>query len=164
MVMLMDSGGPPPINVSQEAHAGCLSFELSHGLQRIVVNCGLPGTNRGTWRQVARATAAHSTVVFNDTSSCRFLDGVQLRQRRVGAEAEATAHLAKEAGGLGPVVVLEGDHLGFFGLRTRHGFSSSGCSYGRRSCGRLRFGEATSSAPFPSAIVIFRDRWWESGR
>ena len=27
--------------------------------------------------------------------------------------------------------------------------------------GRVRFGEATSCAPFPSAIVIFRDRWWE---
>ena len=74
MVLLMDTGAPPPISVSQEAHAGCLSFELSHGLQRIVVNCGLPGTNRETWRQVARATAAHSTVVFNDTSSCRFLE------------------------------------------------------------------------------------------
>jgi uncharacterized heparinase superfamily protein len=47
---------------------------MSHGLQRIIVNCGLPGTNRETWRQVARATAAHSTVVFNDTSSCRFLE------------------------------------------------------------------------------------------
>jgi uncharacterized heparinase superfamily protein len=75
MVLLMDVGHPPPIGVSQEAHAGCLSFELSHGLQRIVVNCGLPRANRETWRQVARATAAHSTVVFNDTSSCRFLEG-----------------------------------------------------------------------------------------
>src|SRR4029079_2533105 len=75
MVLLIDDGGEPPISVSQEAHAGCLSFELSQGLQRIVVNCGLPGTNRETWRQVARATAAHSTVVFNDTSSCRFLEG-----------------------------------------------------------------------------------------
>jgi uncharacterized heparinase superfamily protein len=75
MVLLMDTGRPPPINVSQEAHAGCLSLELSHGLQRVVVNCGLPRTNRETWRQVARATAAHSTVVFNDTSSCRFLEG-----------------------------------------------------------------------------------------
>jgi phage N-6-adenine-methyltransferase len=27
--------------------------------------------------------------------------------------------------------------------------------------GRLRFGSATSAAPFPSAIVIFRRRWWE---
>jgi len=74
MLVLMDAGAPPPINVSQEAHAGCLAFEMSHGLQRVVVNCGLPGTNKETWRQVARATAAHSTVVFNDTSSCRFLE------------------------------------------------------------------------------------------
>jgi uncharacterized heparinase superfamily protein len=74
MLLLMDSGGPPPLSVSQEAHAGCLSFELSHKQQRIVVNCGLPGTSRETWRQVARATAAHSTVTFNDTSSCRFLE------------------------------------------------------------------------------------------
>jgi uncharacterized heparinase superfamily protein len=74
MILLMDTGGPPPMGVSQEAHAGCLSFEVSHGAQRIVVNCGLPANNRETWRQVARATAAHSTVVFNDTSSCRFLD------------------------------------------------------------------------------------------
>jgi uncharacterized heparinase superfamily protein len=74
LLVLMDTGCPPPLGVSQEAHAGCLSFELSSGLQRIVVNCGLPATSRETWRQVARATAAHSTVVFNDTSSCRFLE------------------------------------------------------------------------------------------
>jgi uncharacterized heparinase superfamily protein len=80
MVLLMDAGGPPPISVSQQAHAGCLSFELSHGLQRVVVNCGLPGNNRETWRQVARATAAHSTVVFNDTSSCRFLESSSFKR------------------------------------------------------------------------------------
>jgi uncharacterized heparinase superfamily protein len=72
-IVLMDTGKPPPVNVSSEAHAGCLSFELSHGLRRIVVNCGMPATNREAWRSVARATAAHSTVVFNDVSSCRFL-------------------------------------------------------------------------------------------
>ena len=74
MLLIMDTGCPPPLHLSQEAHAGCLSFELSSGLQRIVVNCGLPAISRETWRQVARATAAHSTVVFNDTSSCRFLE------------------------------------------------------------------------------------------
>ena len=31
LVLLMDTGRPPPLAVSQEAHAGCLSFELSHG-------------------------------------------------------------------------------------------------------------------------------------
>ncbi len=30
--------------------------------------------------------------------------------------------------------------------------------------GRLRFGSAPSAAPFPSAIVVFRDRWWEGRR
>jgi len=75
LLVIMDVGPPPPLSMSQEAHAGCLSFEMSHGAQRIVVNCGLPSAGRETWRQVARSTAAHSTVVFNDTSSCRFLEG-----------------------------------------------------------------------------------------
>src|SRR5262249_35077116 len=74
LVVLVETGQPPPFAMSQEAHAGCLSFEMSSGLQRIVVNCGLPATSRDTWRQVARATAAHSTVVFNGSSSCRFLE------------------------------------------------------------------------------------------
>jgi uncharacterized heparinase superfamily protein len=74
LLVLMDTGAPPPFAVSQEAHAGCLSFELSSQQQRIVINCGLPAINRETWRQVARATAAHSAVVLNDTSSCRFLE------------------------------------------------------------------------------------------
>ncbi len=74
LLVLMDTGAPPPFAVSQEAHAGCLSFELSSQQQRIVINCGLPTINRETWRQVARATAAHSAVVLNDTSSCRFLE------------------------------------------------------------------------------------------
>jgi uncharacterized heparinase superfamily protein len=82
-VVLMDTGLPPPIGLSHEAHAGCLSLELSSQHHRIVVNCGLPATNRESWRQLARATAAHSTVTFNDTSSCRFLASGAL-QRLLG--------------------------------------------------------------------------------
>ncbi len=73
-LLLIDTGQAPPMTVSQEAHAGCLSFELSARHSRIVVNCGLPVTGRESWRQVARATAAHSTATFNDTSSCRFIE------------------------------------------------------------------------------------------
>ncbi len=79
-VLLMDTGRPPPLALSQEAHAGCLSFELSWKQHRLVVNCGLPVVNRETWRQVARATPAHSTVTFNDQSSCRFLESGFLRR------------------------------------------------------------------------------------
>ena len=75
--LLMDTGKPPPLPVSQEGHAGCLSFELSWKQHRLVVNCGLPAVNKENWRQVARATPAHSTVIFNDTSSCRFFDSMR---------------------------------------------------------------------------------------
>jgi uncharacterized heparinase superfamily protein len=79
-VMLADTGTPPRIGVSQEAHAGCLSFELSSKQHRIVVNCGMPATNRASWRHVARGTAAHSTVTVNEAGSCRFLATRWLRR------------------------------------------------------------------------------------
>jgi uncharacterized heparinase superfamily protein len=79
-VLLMDTGVPPPLGVSADAHAGTLSFELSTKHQRIVVNCGLPNVGKENWRQVARATAAHSTVTFNDASSCQFLESGTFRR------------------------------------------------------------------------------------
>ncbi len=82
--IVMDAGRPPPLSVSQEAHAGCLSFELSWRQQRLVINCGLPAVNKENWRHVARATPAHSTVTFNDTSSCRFLETARLRKLLFG--------------------------------------------------------------------------------
>ncbi|MDH8602313.1 heparinase II/III family protein, partial [Klebsiella pneumoniae] len=48
--VIMDTGAPPPPAVSRDAHAGCLSFELSSGTGRIVVNCGIPATGRDNWR------------------------------------------------------------------------------------------------------------------
>ena len=74
-LIIADTGRPPPFTVSYDAHAGCLSFEFSVGRNRVIVNCGMPVNNRDAWRQAARATAAHSTVTFNDTSSCRFMVG-----------------------------------------------------------------------------------------
>lgn len=82
-VLLMDTGRPPPLEHSADANAGCLAVEISAKLQRIIVNCGLPGAGRENWRQVARATAAHSTVTFNDASSCQFLESGAFR-RTVG--------------------------------------------------------------------------------
>ena len=58
---------------------------------RLVINCGLPTVNKENWRQVARATAAHSTVTFNDVSSCRFLESRRLRRLLFGAPIIARA-------------------------------------------------------------------------
>src|SRR5581483_5326854 len=80
-VLIMDVGGAPPIEMSLEAHASCLSFEFSSPKQNlIVVNCGMPPTGRDEWRQFARSTSAHSTVAFNDTSSARFVETPAFKQ------------------------------------------------------------------------------------
>src|SRR5271163_23727 len=80
-VVIMDTGRAPPIEMSLEAHAGCLAFEFSSPKQSlIVVNCGMPGIGREDWRQFARATAAHSTVTLNGTASARFVELATFRR------------------------------------------------------------------------------------
>jgi uncharacterized heparinase superfamily protein len=70
--VIVDTGRPPPPAYSGDAHAGCLSFEFAFGGERVIVNCGAPGPNRAAAREIARTTAAHSTLIIDDTSSCRF--------------------------------------------------------------------------------------------
>ncbi|UGY18630.1 heparinase II/III family protein [Bradyrhizobium septentrionale] len=83
--LIIDTGPPPPPSVSQDAHAGCLSFELSSGPSRIVVNCGMPSTGRDNWRPFARSTAAHATLTYRDTSSCQFVELSAMKRLLRGA-------------------------------------------------------------------------------
>lgn len=83
--VIIDTGAPPPASVSQDAHASCLSFELSSGVSRIVVNCGMPNTGRDNWRPFARSTAAHSTLTYRDTSSCQFVELSAMKRLLRGA-------------------------------------------------------------------------------
>jgi uncharacterized heparinase superfamily protein len=68
-LVLVDTGKPPPHGFDGEAHAGTLSFELSQGRERIVVNCGGYRGAKSTWQRVARASAAHSVLVVSDTNA-----------------------------------------------------------------------------------------------
>src|SRR6201988_1470845 len=85
MTLIVDTGPPPPPSVSQDAHAGCLSFELSSGPSRIVINCGMPSTGRDNWRAFARSTAAHSTLTFQDNSACKFVELTAMKRLLHGA-------------------------------------------------------------------------------
>jgi uncharacterized heparinase superfamily protein len=85
LTVIMDTGVPPPASLSHEAHAGCLSFELSVGTNRIVTNCGIPATGRETWRAFARGTPAHSTVTYHGTSSCQFVELSAMKRMLQGA-------------------------------------------------------------------------------
>ena len=68
-VVIVDCGAPPPPGVDRNAHAGTLSMELSVGRDRMIVNCGAFPAGSPEWRDAARATAAHSTLVIGDVSS-----------------------------------------------------------------------------------------------
>src|SRR5579864_1072504 len=83
--LIIDTGPPPPAGVSHDAHAGCLSFELSSGTSRIVTNCGMPSTGRDNWRSFARSTVAHSTLTFHETSSCQFVEFSAMKRLLQGA-------------------------------------------------------------------------------
>lgn len=70
-VILVDAGPPPLPGFDRHAHAGTLSFEMSVGKDRLIVNCGAH-EGRGEWWTAQRATAAHSALVVNDTNACVF--------------------------------------------------------------------------------------------
>jgi uncharacterized heparinase superfamily protein len=69
-IVILDCGAPPKGALSRQAHAGCLSFEMSTGGQRLVVNCG---AELSRWNGALRATAAHSTITLADTSMAGIL-------------------------------------------------------------------------------------------
>jgi uncharacterized heparinase superfamily protein len=68
-VLIMDCGPPAAAKIDRCAHAGTLSFELSIGRERLIVNCGAAPGAGPEWREACRATAAHSTLVVAETSS-----------------------------------------------------------------------------------------------
>ncbi|HEX2147517.1 MAG TPA: heparinase II/III family protein, partial [Pseudorhizobium sp.] len=71
VTIIVDTGAPRSPSLSQRAHAGCLSFEMSSGRNRFIVNGGAPKFAGREFRQIARSTAAHSVVTVAETSSSR---------------------------------------------------------------------------------------------
>ncbi len=70
-LILCDAAAPAMID--GHAHAGTLSFEMSVGKERLIVNCGAHAPDLSDWRRVQRATAAHSTLTIDDTNSSEIL-------------------------------------------------------------------------------------------
>jgi len=68
-LVVLDTGKPPARGFDREAHAGMLSFELSQGRDRIIVNCGGYRGPKPAWHRMAQASAAHSVLVVGDTNA-----------------------------------------------------------------------------------------------
>jgi uncharacterized heparinase superfamily protein len=114
-IVIVDTGAPPALEYSGEAHAGCLAFELSSGTWPLIVNSGAPGAAEQGWREVARSTAAHSTLSIDGHSSSHLVSGRAL-ERTMGTPGitgpeEVTCSLNTSAG----IAVLEASHDGYLG-------------------------------------------------
>jgi uncharacterized heparinase superfamily protein len=72
-ILVVDAAPPPPQKMARVGSASTLSFEMSDGSQRLVVNCGGPGPVPTELPDELvhglRTTAAHSTLVLADTNS-----------------------------------------------------------------------------------------------
>lgn len=99
-LVIVDAGTPPPSRgapgpgglpraADRLAHAGTLSFEMSVGRDRLIVNCGAAPAAEEMWRDALRATAAHSTLVLSDTNSAELKeDGLGRRPEMVEADRQ----------------------------------------------------------------------------
>ncbi len=92
-VVIVDCGAPAAVKLDRVAHAGTLAFELSVGRERMIVNLGAVPLAGEPWRDVLRATAAHSTLIVADTSSS------ELRPEGLGRKPERVEVMRQEANG-----------------------------------------------------------------
>ena len=76
-IIVVDAAPPPPPRMAAMGCASTLALEMSDGAQRLVVNCGGPGPIPTEMPeeliQALRTTAAHSTLVLDDTNSTAIL-------------------------------------------------------------------------------------------
>lgn len=63
--IVADVGDPCPPDLPAHAHADCLSFELSVGEERIVVDSGTSTYEAGAQRAYERSTPAHNTLTID---------------------------------------------------------------------------------------------------
>ncbi|WP_122050434.1 heparinase II/III family protein [Asaia bogorensis] len=67
-LLFIDGGATPAPGYDRNAHAAPLAIEFSYARQRLFVNCG--GAITGVWKRALRQTAAHSSLVVENTSCC----------------------------------------------------------------------------------------------
>ncbi|WP_275786693.1 heparinase II/III family protein [Pararhizobium gei] len=154
VLAIMDTGMPLSPELSRTAHAGCLSFEMSSGRHRFVINSGSPKFAGERYRQMARMTAAHSTVTVQDHSSARLsqsrflgpiVTGGVSRVDCVRQEAEPDSIIARHDG-----------YVRSFGLVHERDISLNGQGTVLRGRDRLLQQDGTDPAATNTASAVAR--------
>ncbi len=70
--LIMDAGPSPNYKHTKDYQSGALSFEIVSGGKKLISNCGYY-KNNNKFNQISKSSAAHSTLVIDDNSSCKFI-------------------------------------------------------------------------------------------
>lgn len=108
-VIITDCGPPAPTQLSQNCHAGCLSFEMSRAAQRLIVNCGnatyFPDQAEKDLFELSRSSAAHSTLVIEHKNSSEI--------RKDGLIGTGPSLVTSHRSGVGGHTLIEMSHDGY---------------------------------------------------
>ena len=70
--LIMDVGSSPDKKFSANYQAGALSFEIISNGKKLICNSGYFQNHKHQLNQLSKSSAAHSTLILNDSSSCKF--------------------------------------------------------------------------------------------
>ncbi len=70
--LAMDTGPSPDFKHSENYQSGALSFELISNGKKLISNCGYYKKINQKLNKISKSSAAHSTLVIDDSSSCKF--------------------------------------------------------------------------------------------
>lgn len=115
---LYDVGGAPPLAYSERAHASALAFELSSGVERLIVNVGATRELEPAARLAARATNGHSALVVGDALSATLEDARRRGPARLSGPTIDDMRRSSDDTG----ITVQGRHDGYkvqFGLLHR---------------------------------------------
>lgn len=156
VVVIMDTGMPLSPELSRTAHAGCLSFEMSSGRHRFVINSGSPKFAGERFRQLARLTAAHSTVTINDRSSSRLSESRFLGPIVTGGVSKVSARREEREGQPDAIIASHDGYARTFGLMHERDLSINAQGTTVRGRDRLHQPDGSDPADTNTAIAVAR--------
>ena len=70
--LTMDVGSSPNSSFSKDYQSGALSFEVISNGKKLISNCGYHKESNIKLNEISKSSAAQSTLVIDDNSSCKF--------------------------------------------------------------------------------------------
>jgi uncharacterized heparinase superfamily protein len=156
VVVIVDTGLPLSPELSRTAHAGCLSFEMSSGRHRFIINSGSPKFAGERFRQLARLTAAHSTVTINDRSSSRLSESQFLGPIVTGGVSRVVVRRQEEENRPDAVIASHDGYVQSFGLMHERDISMNGQGNTVRGRDRLYQPDGADPAETNPAVAVAR--------